>query len=188
MTIINPRLYMPIAPQMPSEYLKPQFALNILPLHKSHSINKSATISLQTSDNKRCEQSEQLDPIKPIFDTNSSSQHKSFKLSAKEQIPEHKYNQPKSTSLFAHNNLRINSSSNHSINSISKMPRTRTAKSTPTEARFTFSDNTCNKYIIKHRDDSVYQCRGYSRIFVIYRCPSLNFQQKMVGNSNWKGR
>ena len=41
---------MPIAPQRPSENLKPQFALENPPLHKSHSINKSATNALQKSD------------------------------------------------------------------------------------------------------------------------------------------
>ena len=93
--VINPHLNMSIAPQMPSQNLKPQFALKNLPLHKSHSINKFATNALQKSDNKEGEQSEQLDSIKPIFDTNSSNQHKFLKLGAKLQTPEYKYNQPK---------------------------------------------------------------------------------------------
>ena len=86
---------------MPSQNLKPQFTLNILPLHKIHFINKFATNALQKSDNKECEQPEQLDPIKPIFDSNSSNQHKFFKFSAKLQIHEYEYNQPQNISQIS---------------------------------------------------------------------------------------
>ena len=133
---------MSIASQMPSQNLKPQFALKNLSLHKSHSINKFATTALQKSDNKEGEQSEDLDSIKPIFDTNSRNQHKFSILGAKLQIPEYKYNQPKKTSVFDQSKLRIHPSNNHSIKSISKMTRTRAEKSTPTRARVTFSDNS----------------------------------------------
>ena len=68
---------MPIASQIPFQNSKPQFAPNNLPLHKSHSIKNFAVSTLQKSDNRECEQSEQLDPIKPIFDTNSNNHYKS---------------------------------------------------------------------------------------------------------------
>ena len=75
---LNLHLNNSIALQMPSRKLKPQFALNNLTLHKSHSVNKFATNALQESDNKESETYEQLDTIKTIFDTNSSNQHKFF--------------------------------------------------------------------------------------------------------------
>ena len=71
------------------------------------------------------------------------------------------------------------------------MPRTRAENSTPTNARVTFSDNSpsnttaANTYIIKHRDDSVCQCRGCSRRDL--QTPLIQvFHQEIVGNSNWK--
>ena len=64
---INPHLNMSIASQMPLLNLKPQLALNNLPLNKSHSINKFAANALQKSDNKGYQQYEKIDPIKPIF-------------------------------------------------------------------------------------------------------------------------
>ena len=77
---------MSIASQIPQN-LKPLFALNILPLHKSHSINDFAPNGLQKSDKKGREKTEQLDPITIIFDTNSINHHKFLKSSAKVHIP-----------------------------------------------------------------------------------------------------
>ena len=82
---INPYLKMPIASKIPLQNPKPQLALNNLPLHKSHSFNKFAAFTLQKSDNKKREQSEQFNPIKPIFDINSNNHHKFLKFCAKIQ-------------------------------------------------------------------------------------------------------
>ena len=76
--------------QMPSNILKPQIASNNPPLHKSHSINNFAANALRKSDDKKSDTSEQLSPMKPISDTNSSNQHKFLKISLKIQIPEYK--------------------------------------------------------------------------------------------------
>ena len=51
-----------MASQIPLQNLKRQFALNNLPLHKSHSIKKFAANALQKSDNKECEKSKQKHP------------------------------------------------------------------------------------------------------------------------------
>ena len=83
---VNPHLNIPFASQMPSKILKLQFVSNKPSLHKSHSINKIVANKLQNSDNKKCEQCEQLYPIKPIIDIKPSNQQKFFKLSAKTQI------------------------------------------------------------------------------------------------------
>ena len=104
------------------------------------------------SDNKEYEQ---LDPIRPIFDTNSINHNKLVKLKANEQNSKYKYNQPKNKSLFAQNKLRIHSSNNQLINSISNMPRTRAAKSTQTEARVTFSDNSLSKTTLATNTSSI---------------------------------
>ena len=80
---MNPHLNIPFASQIPSEILKPQIVPNNPSLHKSHSINKFVANALQKSDNKECEQSEQLYPIKPIIDIKSSNQNKLFKWSVK---------------------------------------------------------------------------------------------------------
>ena len=56
---------------MPSSHFKPQSALYILPLRKSNSFNKIATITLQNLDSNECEQFEQLRPISLIMDTKS---------------------------------------------------------------------------------------------------------------------
>ena len=88
---------MSIASQIPLQNFKPHFALNILPLHKSHSINKFAANALLKWDNKEWEKSEQLDPIVRIFDTNSNIHLKFFKLSANAQNSNYKYDQSKNT-------------------------------------------------------------------------------------------
>ena len=121
----------------PPKNLEPQFALSYQQLIKSHSINEFATILLQKSDNKECEQSEQLDPIKPIFDTNSNNHHKLLKLSMK--VSNFKY---QCNSIFAQNILRFHLRKTQVINAISKMPRTHTAKPTLTKVRVNFSDNS----------------------------------------------
>ena len=97
---------------------------------------------LQKSDDKEWEQSERLDPIEPISDTNSNNHNKIFKLGAKVQNFNYKYNPPKITSLFAQNQFRIHQSNNHFINAISNIPRAKAKKSTPAKARVTFSDNS----------------------------------------------
>ena len=88
------------------------------------------------------EQPEELYPRKPIIGIKSSNQHKYLKLSAKTQILEYKYSPQNNNLLFAQNSLRIISHQNNSINSIAKMPRAKTNKSTPTKARVIFSDNS----------------------------------------------
>ena len=65
--ILNPQSKMSILTRMPFNILKPQFTLNKLSWHKSHSINKIVANGLQKSDNKEYEQSEQLDPNKTHF-------------------------------------------------------------------------------------------------------------------------
>ena len=87
---------------MPSKILQSQIVPNNTSLHKSHSINKFVANALQKSDNKECEQSEQLYSKKPIIDIKSSNHHKffKFKLSAKVQNPEYKYKPPKQYLAF----------------------------------------------------------------------------------------
>ena len=114
---------MSITPQTHSFNLKQQFALNNLPLHKSHSINKFAAKALKKSDNKEREQSIQLDPIKPIFDTNSNNHHKFFKLGAKVPNSKYKYNPLQNNSLIVQDKLSFQVSKIKAINAISKMPR-----------------------------------------------------------------
>ena len=98
---------MPLASQITLQNSQPQFALINISLQKSNCINKSAAYTLRNSDNKECGQSEQLDPIKPIFGANEKNYHKFLKLGPKVQIPNYKYNQRKNTSLFAQNRFRI---------------------------------------------------------------------------------
>ena len=52
---------------------------------------------MQMSDNKECEHSEQINPIKPINGIKSNNPPQYRKLSAKTQIPEYKYNLQKIT-------------------------------------------------------------------------------------------
>ena len=104
------------------------------------------------SDNKEYEQ---LDPIRPIFDTNSNNHYKLVKLSANEENSKYKYNQPKNKLLFAQNKLRFHTSNNQLINAISNMPRTRAAKSTQTKARVTFSDNSLSKTTLATNTSSI---------------------------------
>ena len=80
---INPHLKMPIASQITLQNSKPQFAVNNQPLLKSHSFKKIAAYALRNSDIKECEQSEELDQIKPMFNTKSSNHHKFFKPAGK---------------------------------------------------------------------------------------------------------
>ena len=81
----DPYLNTSFALQMPSKFLKPQIVPNNPTENKSHSFNKIAANALQNSDDKECEQSEQLYPIKPVFGIKSTNQHKYLKLSAKTQ-------------------------------------------------------------------------------------------------------
>ena len=76
---------MPIASQMPLQNSEQHVALNNLPLHNSHFINKFAASALQQSDDKEWEQFEQLEPIKRKSDTNTNNYHKFLKLGAKVQ-------------------------------------------------------------------------------------------------------
>ena len=53
---------------------KPQFALKSLQLNKTNSVNTFAANTLQKSESKECEESEQLrNPINPVFDTKSTN-------------------------------------------------------------------------------------------------------------------
>ena len=79
---ITSHLKMPIASQMSLQNWKSKIALNDLPLHKSHSINKNVEYA-QKSDSKESEQSEQLHSIKLIFETKSNNQFKFLKLGTK---------------------------------------------------------------------------------------------------------
>ena len=83
-----------------------------------------------------------VNTIEPIIGIKSSNQHKYVKLRANVKIPEYKYSPEKHKSLFVQNSLRIKSNQNNSVNSIAKMPRSKTNKATPTRARVTFSDTT----------------------------------------------
>ena len=105
------------------------------------------------SDNKECEHSEQINPIKPINGIKSNNPQKYRKLSAKTQIPKYKYNLQKNHSLFAQNRFTFHSTlinpikllnANNSVNLLNKMPKTKAtrSKSSPTKARVTFSDTT----------------------------------------------
>ena len=71
---VNPHFNKPFALQMPAKILRPQIVALNQSLHKSHS--KFVPNALQKSDNKECEQSEELYLIKPIIDTKSCNQHK----------------------------------------------------------------------------------------------------------------
>ena len=111
------------------------------------------TNSLQKSDSKECERSEQLSPIQPINGIKSNNPPNNTKLSAKAQIPKYKYHLHKNHSLFAQiqptkhsivnkqTNSFISDNSVKSINTMSKAKATR-SKSTPTKARVTFLDTT----------------------------------------------
>ena len=85
---------------MPSKILKPQIVPNNPKVNKSHSNNKFAANALRKSDDKECEQSEKLYPLKSIIGIKSSNQHKYLKLGAKTKIPEYKYSPQKNNSLF----------------------------------------------------------------------------------------
>ena len=139
---VNPYLTTQFASPMPSKNANSQFVPNNLKANNSHSINNFTAKALQKSDNKECEQFEQVNPIQPIIGIKSSNQHKYVKLGANVKIPEYKYSPQKHKSLFAQNSLRIKSNQNNSANSITKMPRLKTNKATPTRARVTFSDTT----------------------------------------------
>ena len=71
--------------------------------NNSLSIIKCLAKALQKPDNKECENSEQLCPIKPINGIKSRNQHKYSKLSAKTHINEYKYNPLKKKLNFAQN-------------------------------------------------------------------------------------
>ena len=139
---LNPLLKSTIDSLIPLTNSKSQFALDNLPLHKSHSVKNFAAYTLQKSDSKECEQSEQLSPMKPIFDTNLNSHNKFFKLGAKIQNFNYKYYQPKDDLLFAQNLSSIHYSKNSSINVISNTPRVKSNKSTCTLAQVNFSENS----------------------------------------------
>ena len=72
---------------MPLKFRKLQFAPNNHTTNNSVSINKFAVKLVQMSDNKECENSEKLNPIKPIIGISSNNPHKYRKLSTKIQIP-----------------------------------------------------------------------------------------------------
>ena len=138
---------------MPLKIIKSQFAPNNHTTNNSHSINKFAAKAVQMSDSKECEHSEQLNPITPINGIKSNNPPKYPKLSAKTQVPKYKYNLQKNHSLFDQNRFTFHSTLNNSIkplnatnsvNLLNKMPKTKAtrSKSTPTEARVTFSDTT----------------------------------------------
>ena len=127
---------------MPSKIANAQFVPNNPAANNSHSINKFNAKALQKSDNKKCEQFDQVNPIEHIIGIKSSNHHKYVKLGANEKILEYKHSPQKHKSLFAQNSLRIKSNQNKSVNSITKMPRSKTNKATPTRARDTFSDIT----------------------------------------------
>ena len=82
---------------MPSSHSTLKFALNNLPLHKSNSNHTFAANTLQKSDSKECEQSEQLSPISTIFDTKSNNHHRFSKLGAKPKISSMNTEHPKNT-------------------------------------------------------------------------------------------
>ena len=54
---------------------KSQFVSNNHTTNNSHSINKFAAKAVQMSDNKECEHSEQINPIKPINGIKSNNPH-----------------------------------------------------------------------------------------------------------------
>ena len=140
---------------MPLIIRKSKFAGKNHTRNNSHSINKFAAKAVQMSDNKECEHSEQINPIKPINDIKSNNPPKYRKLSAKTQIPKYKNNLQKNHSLFAQIRFTFHSTLNNPIkmlyaniqqdvNLLKKMPKTKAtrSKSTPTKARVTFSDTT----------------------------------------------
>ena len=138
----NPYLTTPFESQMPSEIANSQFVPINPTANNSHSINKFTAKALQKSDNRECELFEQLNPIEPIIGIKSSIQHKYVELGANVKIPEYKYSPQKHNSLFAQNLLKIKFNQNNSIYSITKLPRSKTKKDTPSRARVTFSDIT----------------------------------------------
>ena len=138
---------------MPLKIRRSQFAPKNHTTNNSHCINKFAAKAVQMSDNKECEHSEQINPIKPINGIKSNNPRKHRKLSAKIQIPKYKYNLQKNYSLFDPNRFKIRSTlnnpikslnANNSVNLLNKMPKTKAtrSKSTPKKARVTFSDTT----------------------------------------------
>ena len=65
-SIVNPHLNKQFALQMPLKIRRSQFAPNNHTTNNSNSINKFDAKAVQMSDNKECEQSEQINLIKPI--------------------------------------------------------------------------------------------------------------------------
>ena len=154
-SIVNPQLNIPFALQMTLKIRRSQFAPSNHATNNSYYINKFIAKALQISDNKECEHSEQINPIKPniLFGIKSNNPSKYHKLSAKTQIPKLKYNLQKNHSLFAQNRFAFHSTlnnpikslnANNSVNLINKMPKTKAtrSKSTPRKGRVTFSDTT----------------------------------------------
>ena len=89
-SIVNPHLN-PFASQIPLKVRKSQFVPYYCKVNNSHSINEFAAKEVQMSDNKECEHSEELYPVKPINGIKSNNPPKIAKLSAKTQIPKYKY-------------------------------------------------------------------------------------------------
>ena len=166
-SIVNPQLNIPFALQMPLK-LENRNLHQITTQQIIHiPLTKIAAKAVQIPDNKECEHSEQINPIKPINGIKSNYPPKYRKLSAKTQIPKNKYNLQKNHSLFAQNRFRFHSplnnhikslNANNSVSLLNKMPKTKAtrSKSTPTKARVTFSDTTpstpAQKHLLKYRD------------------------------------
>ena len=70
---VKPYLNTPFASQMPSKTANSETVPNNHTANNSHSINKFTSKALQKSDNKECEQFEQVYPREPIIGTKSSN-------------------------------------------------------------------------------------------------------------------
>ena len=66
------------------------------------------------------------------------------------------YSPQKHKPLFIQNSLRVKSNKNNPVNSITKMPRSKTNKATPTGARVTFSDTTPSNITTKSNNKNLH--------------------------------
>ena len=132
-----------ISPQLQLPHLENQFAQNMEPSKKSHSINKFIANALQKVDSKECEQSGQLSPMSTIIDTKSTNHYRIFKQSAKTKNSIYKYQARYSNSFCSHKSLSNKYSKSNLKSTLPKMPRGKSSKfQTPTRTRVTFSDNS----------------------------------------------
>ena len=98
--------------------------------------------ALRKSDNKECQQSDQLRPISTILYIKLINHYKTHKNSPKTRKSDYKYQTPKTTSLFALKTLISNFTKLYLKSSSPKMRLEKTTKtSTPPQTFIKFSYN-----------------------------------------------